>query len=291
MTDRSQARDPFEESLAARLARYADGAGGGGDPYAIADAMIEARRKRRARIGLASVAGVVAAAALAGIAVGALAQPPMQVGPQPSDSVAPSPTATPTGTPTQTPTPSVLSTQEAPEDCGFPDGTPLSFAGRSTTAALDVQEVVDDPLSFEPADIYITRDGVNYPDWGRVRLVCAIFVDSGFVEITVHPEDGGRYSPAPVPTAPEPSGGISQDEAVDAARDALPADREWEIGAVEAGPLGRLDPLWDTNDWARDLSADLWVWRVFLSDGDRGADVFIDFVDGTVYNVGEGIVN
>ncbi len=92
---------------------------------------------------------------------------------------------------------------EAPPGCGFPVGTALSYAGRSTTAALGVQEVVGDPMSDEPADIYITRDAF---DQGELhgRLVCAIYVnDPGFVETTVHPADGGRLIPEPEPT-PEP---------------------------------------------------------------------------------------
>jgi hypothetical protein len=100
-------------------------------------------------------------------------------------------------------------TQEAPEACGFPDGAALSYAGRSTTAALNVQEVVGDPLSDDPADIYITRDGFDQGDL-HGRLVCAIFVDQpGFVEVTVHPADGGRLMPTPtaIPT-PLPSGMI-----------------------------------------------------------------------------------
>ena len=101
---------------------------------------------------------------------------------------------------------------EAPEACGFGEGTPLSYAGRATTAELDVQEVVGDPMADEPADIYITRDAF---DQGELhgRLVCAIFVDDpAFVEITIHPDDGGRFTepdPTPVVTAtPLPSGFI-----------------------------------------------------------------------------------
>jgi len=100
--------------------------------------------------------------------------------------------------------------QEAPEAC-FPVGTALSFAGRSTTAALGVQEVVGDPLSDDPADIYITRDKFDQGDL-HGRLVCAIFVgNSGFIEITVHPADGGRFSEELMPTLPPtplPSGMI-----------------------------------------------------------------------------------
>ncbi|MGH9174981.1 MAG: hypothetical protein ACRD1H_11520, partial [Vicinamibacterales bacterium] len=282
---------PFEDALAASLARHAASADGTGDAYAIADGMLEARRKRRFRIGLASASGVLAAAVLAGVAVGPLIEPSPLVGPQPAESLAPSPEATPTTTPTPTPQPTPPPTQEAPEACGFPDGTALSYAARSTTAALDVQEVVGDPMSDEPADIYITRDAFEQGEL-HGRLVCAIFVNQpDFVEITVHPEDGGRYSPAPVPTAPEPSDGISRDEAVAAARDALPDGADWEVVVTEAGPLGRIYPLWATNDWSRDLSGDLWVWRVFLVSGDRGADVVIDYVGGSVYVVSPWIVN
>jgi hypothetical protein len=294
MTDRPQTTDPFEEMLAGSLARYAADAGGTGDAYAIADAMLEARRNRRFRIGLAAVTGVLATAVLAGIAIGALAEPQPRVGPGPTQSLRPTESVgTESAAPSSEPTPETLPDAEAPEACGFPDGTGLSYAGRSTTAALDVQEVVGDPMSFDPADIYVTSDRVDWGGWGRVRLVCAIFVDQpDFVEITVHPDDGGRYSPTPAPSAPEPSDGISRKDAVSAARDALPDAEEWDVHVVEAGPLGRVALSgWADSDWGRGLSADLWVWRVFLVRGDRGADVVIDFVDGSVYGITEGIVN
>lgn len=187
--------------------------------------------------------------------------------------------------------PETLPGQEAAEACGFPEGTALSFAGRSTTAALNVQEVVGDPMSFDPADIYITRDKF---DQGQLhgRLVCAIFVNQpGFVEITVHPEDAGRFFLTPVPSVSAPPTGISREEAVDTARNAVEDGPEWELAVAMSGPLGQIDTSWETNDWSHDLSADLWVWRVFLTRGDRGAEVMIDFVDGTVYHVGHAIVN
>ena len=102
----------------------------------------------------------------------------------------------------------LFSGQEAPEACGFAEGTALSYAGRSTTAALDVQEVVGDPMSNDPADIYVTRDKFGQ---GALhgRLVCAVYVGQNFVEITVHPADGGRFVAAPMPSmspSPLPSG-------------------------------------------------------------------------------------
>jgi hypothetical protein len=111
-------------------------------------------------------------------------------------------TASQPGSPSATPPPEGT---EAPEACGFPAGTQLSFAGRSTTADLDVQEVVGDPMSDDAADIYITRDAI---DQGELhgRLVCAVFVDHpGFVEITVHPADGGRVTDVSTPPTASPS--------------------------------------------------------------------------------------
>lgn len=189
--------------------------------------------------------------------------------------------------------------QEAPERCGFPDGTALSYAGRSTTAALGVQEVVGDPMSDDPADIYITRDPFDQGEL-RGRLVCAIFVNQpDFVEVTVHPADGGRFVPEPEPSTPatpdgtpdETAAGISREDAVDAALDALEDTAKWEVAVAEAGPLGEVRPGWEDTEWGRGLPAALLVWRVFLVSGDLSAEVVIDFVDGSVYGWTQGIAN
>ncbi len=184
----------------------------------------------------------------------------------------------------------LFSGQQAPDSCGFADGTALSYAGRSTTAALDVQEVVGDPMSNDPADIYITRDKF---DQGELhgRLVCAVYVDQpGFVEITVHPADGGRFEPPePVEPAPAPTDGISKNEALDIAYDAVP-EMDGRDVVAEAGAVAHVVPGWESYEWLRDLNPDRWVWRVFLVNGDRGAEVVIDFVDGSVYGVADSIV-
>lgn len=189
----------------------------------------------------------------------------------------------------------VLSGQQTPQACGFPDGTALSYAGRSTTAALNVQEVIGDPMSNDPADIYITRDAFDQGEL-RGRLVCAIFVNQpDFVEVTVHPADGGRFVPEPEPSAPATPGetpaGISRATAVDAALDALQDTAEWEVAVAEAGPIGQIRPGWEDAEWGRGLPADLLLWRVFLVSGDASAEVIIDFVDGSVYGLSQGIVN
>lgn len=184
---------------------------------------------------------------------------------------------------------------EAPEACDFPAGTALEYAGRSTTAELDVQEVVGDPMSDDPADIYITRDGFDQGN-RHGRLVCAIFVnDPGFVEVTVHPDDGGRFvEQTPYPSVSAPAGAITQDDAVEIAIAHVSEPGEWEVVHVEAGPIGRILPHVLEDDhyaWAAELSPDHWVWRVFLVRGDRGVDVIVDFLDGAVLGTAEYIVN
>ncbi len=199
MTDRSQHPDPFEEALAASLERYTADVDVTGDAYAMADAMLGVRRQHRFRIGLGAVAGGLATAVLAVIAIGALAEPQPQVGPASTESPRATESLQPTEglIPSPEPSAETLPGVEAPEACGFPEGTGLSYAGRSTTARRGVQEVVGDKWSFEPADIYITSEKQEQANGIRGRLVCAIFVNADFVEVTMHPEDGGRFSPAP----------------------------------------------------------------------------------------------
>ena len=184
---------------------------------------------------------------------------------------------------------------EAPVECGFAAGTALSYSGRSTTAKLDVQEVVGDPISDDPADIYITRDKFAHGD-KHGRLVCAVFVDHpGFVEVTVHPEDGGRFvPPTPYPSVTPPARGIPEDEATDIARGEVAEPAAWEIVVVESGPIGRVMPHVlevDGYDWVQDLSPDRWIWRVYLVRGDEGLDVVIDYLDGSVLGTAAYIVN
>ena len=186
----------------------------------------------------------------------------------------------------------LLQGQEAPDECGFPDGTALEFGGRSTTSALGVQEVVGDPLSVEPADIYITRDQFAQGEL-QGRLVCAIYVtQSGFIEVTVHPDDLPPVAEEPPPPAPRPADGMSRQEAMEVALDEAPeADEAWVVAVAEAGPARDMIFDIDSTDWARDLPPEQWVWRVFLISGDQGRDVFIDYENGNVLGVMSSIVN
>jgi hypothetical protein len=171
---------------------------------------------------------------------------------------------------------------EAPAECGFPDGTALGFAGRSTTALLGVNEAPGDPMSVEPADIYITRDALDQGE-NHGRLVCAIFVNPpGFVEITVHPADDPFVPPTPAPVGSQPADGVDQRQAVEAARARVDEPETWTLGGAEAGSVARLVFDWQRQDWATGLDAEHWVWRIFLSRNDEGVEVFVDYVEGTV---------
>jgi hypothetical protein len=298
MTDRNPTGDDaFETELRESLGDYAAGSDAFADPYAIADGMLQVRARRPTRVGLAAASGVLAAAVLAGIAIGSMMLP-RPLATSPSSSMAPSAaeSSAPSRTASAAPaaTPSWLPGQAAPEACGFPDGAALSFAGRSTTATLGVQEVVGDPMSDDPADIYITRDRYDRGEL-RGRLVCAIYPGqdeaADFVEVTLHPADGGRFSLAPEPSSTPPPDGLSRDEAISVAHALLPAADGWEVAVAEAGPLGRVLQHFDGADWAVGLAADLWVWRVFLVSGGRGTDVVIDYVDGSVHGTIDYIVN
>jgi hypothetical protein len=172
---------------------------------------------------------------------------------------------------------------EAPAACGFPPGAALEFAGRSTYAELRVGDAKGDsvdPMSDEPADIYITRDTFNQGEL-HGRLVCAIFIgeNEGFVEITIHPEDWGRYTPEPEPG--EPANGLTADEAIEAARATLPEGDEWYVQVFFSGPIGESLPDFRDN-WGGELTADQWVWGVLARGDTRGMDILIDYVDGSV---------
>ena len=171
---------------------------------------------------------------------------------------------------------------EAPAECGFADGTALAFAGRSTTALLGVNEVPGDPMSTELADIYVTRDAFDQGE-NHGRLVCTLFVNHPhLVEITVHPADDPFVPPTPAPAGTQPADGVDQEQAVEAARDRVDEPDEWTLGSVEAGSVARLVYDWESHDWTIGLDAERWVWRIGLSRGDEGVEVFVDYVDGTV---------
>lgn len=181
---------------------------------------------------------------------------------------------------------------EAPQDCGFEPGTKLIFAGRSTTSQLQVQEVIGDPMSNDPADIYITFDEVDSEN-GPAREVCAIYVTTpGFVELTLAPVGwdpiNGRppatATPEPTPAPSMPDATVLPEEAVAAARAAVPEAADWEVNGVQGLRAGD-DELHAMEDWAADLDAGHPVWVVLLWNDDRGAMVYVDAVTGAVLEV------
>ena len=108
----------------------------------------------------------------------------------------------------------------------------------------------------------------------------------------------GCGGPAPEPSAsaaspPALSEGISRNDAIEVARQAASemAAEEWRIGSVTSGPLGQVVPEFEDYEWARDLPADLRVWRVGLVSGELSALVVTDFMDGHVYGAVVGIAN
>ena len=208
------------------------------------------------------------------------------VGAPPGELASPTEVASPSGV-AQPSASAVAEVLEAPDACGFPAGTALEFAGRSTYAELRVGDAKGDsadPMSDEPADIYITRDPITREGSGPLgRIVCAIFVGEheGFVEITMHPDDWDRYSPVPKPG--EPANGLSPDDAIEAAHEALPAGDEWYVELAGSGPIENfLAPDYRDYDWSRELTADHWVWAVSAQRGTQATLMFIDYVDGTV---------
>ena len=230
--------------------------------------------------------GLLLLAATVGLAGCRLAGAPPSELASPTEVALPTAMASPSGvaSPSGSAAAEVL---EAPEDCQFPAGVALEFAGRSTYAELHVGDAKGDsvdPMSDEPADIYITRDPITREGSGPLgRFVCAIFVgaNQGFVEITMHPEDWDRYSPVPKPG--EPANGLSADEAIEAVRAGLPDGDEWHVDLYGAGPIGDfLSPDDRDSDWVRELSADQWVWAFSVQRGTQGMSMFIDYVDGTV---------
>lgn len=181
---------------------------------------------------------------------------------------------------------------EAAPECGFEPGTPLIFAGRSTTSTLGVQEVIGDPMSDDSAEIYITRDEFDQGEL-RGRLVCAVYVEPpGFVEITVVPEGwepGGPRppdppTPAPTPRPEQPSSGIARADAIAIAREAAPRRAGAELGYVTNGPVGDVAMGLAGFEWAAAIPSDAWLWQVTFRYGNgQGTTVLIDYVDGTVY--------
>ena len=94
------------------------------------------------------------------------------------------------------------------------------------------------------------------------------------------------------PAAVASPDGISREEAVDAALEAVePLGGDWTVTQAQVGAIGRIRPGWQEEEWGQELPGDLPVWRVALAAGELGAEVIIDFADGSVYSSIAGIAN
>ncbi len=95
------------------------------------------------------------------------------------------------------------------------------------------------------------------------------------------------------PTWSPAAGGLSEEEAVGVARAAGPLAAAGRLANAEAGPLGEVFTARNEFDWSRDLPPDKWVWVIYLvaENEEDGSLVFVDYIDGTVYGIVDGIVN
>ena len=100
--------------------------------------------------------------------------------------------------------------------------------------------------------------------------------------------------PTPSASGPAvaPTDGISRDEAVGAALEAVAlVGGDWTVTQAQVGAIGRIRPGWQEEEWGQGLPGDLPVWRVALVAGELSADVIIDSKDGSVYSSIVGIAN
>ncbi len=111
------------------------------------------------------------------------------------------------------------------------------------------------------------------------------------LESSPRPSTGSTASPAPAARTAPPDG-ISRDEAVDIARDELgQIGEDWNVVLAETGPIGRVRPGWQDEEWGQRLAGDVPVWRVAMEAGELSAEVIIDLMDGSVYSSILGIAN
>jgi hypothetical protein len=130
----------------------------------------------------------------------------------------------------------------------------------------------------------VGRDGTGLRMVGRTMRLIGLFIVL-ILAGCAGPEPPDSTAGASLPT-------ISRSDAIDISRGQLQDVGEaWEVVLVEAGPLGQVRPGWEAYASGNDLDAELRVWRVVLENGGLSAEVVLDFVDGSVYSVTQGIAN
>ena len=99
-------------------------------------------------------------------------------------------------------------------------------------------------------------------------------------------QTGGPVDPSGTPIF-APSPGITFDEALAAAHDAAPQTADWQVVVHEYVPAGELHEQF----MALDDPPGRWVWDLVFNEpgGSNLAIVIVDYLDGTVHEVIEGI--
>ena len=127
---------------------------------------------------------------------------------------------------------------------------------------------------------------------GRVAAIAAYVLlagCTGAVEAnpTARPSSSAEAQPSTSPTR------LMRDAAIDAAREAVASTgAEWQVRDASSGPLEEVLPDREQYEWARELAANMPVWRVSLvGEGGLSALVVLDEADGSVLGFAVGIAN
>jgi len=114
--------------------------------------------------------------------------------------------------------------------------------------------------------------------------------------ITVVPSGAsGQPVPSAAPMTPAPSllSGLTELEAIAAARAAAPHAADRRVVSAKAGPVGQLMRPIEEYEFSSPLEPDRWVWVIAIVSGDgwdgEATLVVIDYLDGRVYLVFNGM--
>jgi len=198
MTDQA---DRFDLHLADALGAYAASGLGDTDAYAMADAMLATRQRRRTRWALGGIGAVLAVAVLAGIVIGGITQPLPDVGPSASVSVAPSPT--------------VAATESSLSPEPLPGGT---FAITTVEVPVHAEPAVGAPFFTLAGQGFYIRGNQVAPDgsfWHEVQFAMFPFGLEwvfGWIPAEIDGQDVIiPQEPQPCPTPDEFANGILPD--------------------------------------------------------------------------------
>lgn len=199
MTDQA---DRFDLHLADALDAYAASGLDDTDAYAIADAMLATRQRRRTRWAMGGIGAVIAVAVLAGIVIGGITQPLPDVGPSASASASSiSPTVAPTAMP--------------PAQEALPDGT---FAITTVEVPVHAEPAAGEPFFTLAGQGFYIRGNQVAPDgslWHEAQFAMFPFGQEwvfGWIPTEIDGQDVIiPQDPQPCPTPDEFANGILPD--------------------------------------------------------------------------------